>query len=730
MQIRTFLFYSMSILFLLTPLRKGLYFDGDFYVIELIIASLFVLAVLFMAIQKESFIPNDTIWLFALPILLAVSFFNAESPLSAINQTIRWTTYCCFFYLMYFTVSEQKYRKLLVYLIQISGLFLALFSLAAYKGVIFYQSVAVAGRLGGVLQYPNSFAALLVAMILFSLILLSQEKLNKWESLLYGLPIILYITSLLLTSSRAALLICPFAWLLGLIMLPIKQQISFFFYTICSGALAGAITVFFGESTYLVFISLGSAFIFWGIIRLFLKLAESNKIKKFPIRSWFLPIFCSAAIVICVLDLMYWKWMLPNFIQKRFLNVSLANNTFKERLIIAKDALKSSKDFLIFGKGGDGWSVLFTKYQSLPYQTRSLHNGILEWLINTGLLGLVVFLSLFGYYFYSLMKKNRKDVISVAVFVALIFIFLHSLLDFDFSYGTVWFYVLTLLAIGLPKQEKKEIAKQSKSTINKLAFGGLILFSIGVIIISYRFNISNQLFQQANSQQTIEEKLLWTDQSIQSNQYDIDKWNALGLLYSQIPGQEAKTASIARKIKQLEPNNSTADLYSIHLLEKTGNYLEADKLADSSVQIDFYNPLLRQESIQLKTTLALMNDKEKNKEKAAYYAKMGVSEYDQFVKDSIDVKHKLPNENFNSRHFQVNADTQFYGALAAYINKSFKEAEELANQSAKSKNQTISLRSLAIVNNSLEKLHKHAETNKQLVNKKEYKQFAKELENL
>ncbi|WP_299883686.1 O-antigen ligase family protein [uncultured Lacinutrix sp.] len=105
------------------------------------------------------------------------------------------------------------------------------------------------------------------------------------------------------------------------------------------------------------------------------------------------------------------KFNLPlNRILDRVEELSNANESEREtRPVIWKSALPLIKDNIIIGLGtGDANNVLINKYKTEGLKTSTnIHNQYLDYLLRFGVLGLILFLCVFGYALYQSIKLNN-----------------------------------------------------------------------------------------------------------------------------------------------------------------------------------------------------------------------------------------------------------------------------------------------------------------------------------
>ncbi|UPK43154.1 O-antigen ligase family protein [Paenibacillus pabuli] len=113
------------------------------------------------------------------------------------------------------------------------------------------------------------------------------------------------------------------------------------------------------------------------------------------------------------------------------------------RLQMWRDALKLWSEAAWLGHGGETWRSMFRAIQSSPYVGGEVHNGILDQALDTGLIGLML---IAGWFFFTLrtMWRHAPQLLpSVIVFV------LHGAMDFDWSFAFLWMMFIWLAGWAL-----------------------------------------------------------------------------------------------------------------------------------------------------------------------------------------------------------------------------------------------------------------------------------------
>ncbi|MGG7619599.1 O-antigen ligase family protein [Bacillus coreaensis] len=683
MSFRAIIFGFVCLLFIFTPFQKGLYFDSNLYMIELFIFLFFILVVSYQLIRQKQVLLQFPLLIVVLPLCWVVSYFFAETPLGVINQILRWTAYSALFYVMSYVALSEKYRTYLLYLVHLTGIILAFHAILGYMGLIEAEDIILADRLAGVFQYPNTLAVLLGALFLFSIIKILDPLLSRKERVFYGAPIVLYVLLLLFTESRAVIALLPVSWLISLLVLKIADQVRMTILTILAGAWGLIGYQFFAQHHLLLLgtIIVASVALIWvSEYSLKLDIKVEKGVGRIKGIHFILPIVGLGSIVLLALDLFYKGFvsrLLPAAIQDRLYNQP---DTFMERMIIAKDVIRASMDAPIFGFGGNAWGVLYPSYQSLPYQAREIHNGFLEWLINTGWLGLLSFFIVFTYLFIQVFKqiKIEMNYTAISALIFILMIFIHSVIDFNLSFGTIWLFIFTIMAVALPV-EKVSIGSRSKGILitGMSMLVVLVLFSS---VYSYRFLQSNQVYENALEEQSTSVIKTEVYKSLQYNPYDVEKWNALGILLED-------SSTIDKQI-ELEPNNPKVYQNAANLFEEIGNVKKSLVMVEKGLELDAMNNDLRTKEIQLNTNLALSEGKS--------YAEMAIKRYKKYQSDVEKINVALPSQRYNSREFAVSEEAIYYTALSYFHLEQWEDINLIIPDPTKVKNQQVKIRLLVL----------------------------------
>jgi len=215
-------------------------------------------------------------------------------------------------------------------------------------------------------------------------------------------------------------------------------------------------------------------------------------------------------------------------IVSRFENIGLQISLIS-RLIFYKDGLKIFGRSWLLGSGGGAWDYLYRQYQSYKYSSNQAHNFPLQLGIETGMLGILVLLSLvFSLVFISIKymkeinsenngetQKNNDCAVFVnsAVITAIAALLIHSVMDFDFSEAAMLLLFWQLIALFnveikekltlqqmLPFKLKQKMAKSRDNkaeTKGKTLTAAVIVITATACIFSLNFNTASAHAQKA-----------------------------------------------------------------------------------------------------------------------------------------------------------------------------------------------------------------------------------------
>lgn len=129
------------------------------------------------------------------------------------------------------------------------------------------------------------------------------------------------------------------------------------------------------------------------------------------------------------------------------------------RLQMWRDALQLWTEAAWLGHGGDTWRNMFRAIQSWPYVGGEVHNGLLDLALDTGLIGIVLVAGWFLLTLRSIFYFAPQLFPSVLVFG------LHGAMDFDWSFTLFWMLFIWLGAWATALKTETEGVQRSGVTV-------------------------------------------------------------------------------------------------------------------------------------------------------------------------------------------------------------------------------------------------------------------------
>ncbi len=535
---------SGIILFLTwTPFQTAL-FNGQELQFEKPIFWAAILACLLMFLwtaqyYKQIKLKDERDWLavgvLLLPLTYILSLISAASHSLAMNMIIINCIYAIMFIIGLYVLRDKLGNRIIqntimavAYLIVGFGL-LHWFGQGKTAGAIakWFSNTVLNGtythavmtdsnglRLTSVFQYANTYAAFLMAFLFAAVFFATKSK--KWYGkAFHSFMLVPIIVSLLLTLSRGGLVMLPVVFVLLLLFLKPAKQILWILYC----GIAGVASLIISKPVTELGLSLNEAFSSsgalkgWGIllgasaivgllgwvIQSFiapkLEKALSNWSAKKASNMW-IPIgsLVLGGLLIFLFIGTNLKNVLPQNISVRLENINFNQHSVLERFTFYKDAMKVLADYPIIGAGGGAWASLYEQYQNNPYTSTQAHNFFLQYLIEVGLIGFLVFMSFIVYIFYKYIRgyvqtddEGRNSHFLYLILVLSILI--HSILDFNMSY--VFMGILVFLGLGgmASVMNSKPIKKWNvqDSTARNIYSAIVGLASIILLITSIRY---------------------------------------------------------------------------------------------------------------------------------------------------------------------------------------------------------------------------------------------------
>ncbi|WP_110931164.1 O-antigen ligase family protein [Paenibacillus bouchesdurhonensis] len=554
---------GIVILMIWAPFQAGL-FNGlllqfDKPIFWSVIIGSFLLLIWLVAYYKKIKLEDQRDWtavfVILLPITYLISLISAASHYFAMNMMFIQCLYAIMFIIGLYLLQNKQANRFVetttitaAYIIVMFGLLNWLgqgrtasaivkwFSGTVYEGQ-YHQAVwidANGPRLASVFQYPNTYAAFLMAFFFVAVFAITRSR--KWYvQAIHAFMLVPMALSILLTLSRGGLVFLPVVFVALLLFLKPAKQILWIMYCLIAGVgtllIAKPVTDLgqqFHQGLindpakgwgYVLIASVIVAALAWAIQRFLAPKLEQrlSGLSKRKLANLWLPIGSVVAVVILAAVFLGTnaKHLLPGNIGERLENINFQQHSVLERLTFYKDAMKVMMDYPVIGAGGGAWASLYEKYQNNPYLSRQAHSFVMQYLVEVGILGFVVFLAFILFIFYKYIKgyirSSEEQRESYFMYFILVFsLLIHSMMDFNMSYvyiGIIVFLGLAGMAAAMDNKPVKRLAL--KATTARGVYGAVtVVASLILIFTSIRYI-------QANDEVTRGRELMSTSTNFQ-----------------------------------------------------------------------------------------------------------------------------------------------------------------------------------------------------------------------
>lgn len=611
-----FLVSALFFLVLLSPYYRGLYFEYEKYPFLVAVNGIVFIWLLWRIYKKEWFRFGDiTEWLFAGFVLLY--FINiplAADKGLAFQEFLSYAAYLLLFLFIRKLQIPFFLKKLFLLFFGINGLILAVTGFSYQMGWIDPQStflkmsfrdLFLGGRLNASFQYPNTACAYFTMGYIAILTFVLLEEKPSWRTLGFFTSFML-LGAFFFTYSRGGYLTFPLSLVFLLFVFQPQNAARLLTYSLASVVIflpflsKGEELLFQKNPLFFSYLSIaGIIFAISGelITQLFQKRKVAIDRKKLTI------VISTVVVILIVLFVIATKSdFLPKHLTQRIKDINLRTHSVSERFLFYRDALKIFSLRPLNGWGGGAWKALYLKFQSAPYFTESTHNFYAQILVESGIMGLLLFLALFIFIFkkvlYTNSESEREQVLQRGILGVLLMGLLHSLIDVNFSLGafqlTMWFFAGLAISEKESKGEKvqkKRPVHQLKTNIMSTTFfaiaSALLLILCFMMIQSTNYAIRAEYYLN---------KERWKEAaSLAEKSLNFNPWNAeTHFLYSNAlrsyflnqkqPFLRTKSFEEAQKAHRLAPQNYKYTQYLGFLYIEMGKFETGISYLEKAIQ--------------------------------------------------------------------------------------------------------------------------------------------------
>ncbi|MDP4096506.1 O-antigen ligase family protein [Paenibacillus sp. P96] len=733
------LIVGIMLFFVWSPFQAALFngqmldFEKPIYWALTITSILLILVIL--SYYKKFKLEEQRDWLAVLVILLpvtyALSLISAASHYLAMNMVIVQCVYASMFITSLYLLQDRLGNKMIQIIIMtvaylivgfgfinwfgqwiLAGKLVDWFSSAVYQNR--YTSAVMTDsnglRLTSVFQYANTYAAFLMAFLFASIFSLMKSK-TWFGRLTHGFMLVPILVSLFLTLSRGGLVMLPVVFVILLLFFKSARQLLWIIYCVVAGIVSLAVLspitnmglelnqTYNGATAAKGWGLLIAAAAISGVISWLIQQYVAPKLEN-GMQGWasrklsnlWLPVG-SVVIVGVVAFLLIGtslRNVLPENIRVRVEGINFQQHSVLERFQFYEDASKLIADYPIIGAGGGGWATLYEKYQDYPYTSRQAHNFFMQYLVEVGILGFIIFMAFILFVFYKYtrgyIQQNAEERDSYFLyFILTLSILLHSILDFNLSYvfmGMLVFVGLGGMAAAMDSRPVKRL------TLNPGAFRPLYSGVIGIVAIVLVFtglrfiqssNAATEARQVARTSQSFDQIQVAVNEDLSIRPTHPDSLLLLSSLYQaaykQSQNEQFYTADeeLLQRGLEAEPYNKSMYSYLMsHYQLKNGNEkafeILQSKISNYKWDISWYSNLIQQAF-----TLGIQAREQGDIAKQQQYFEAGLNAYQQ-VLDGIAHINDLPDSIILTRQFNLTPEIALNTGKIQFMSNKFAEA--------------------------------------------------------
>ncbi|MNO81159.1 O-Antigen ligase [compost metagenome] len=547
LSVSTWLLLIGLILFLIwAPFQAGL-FNGLTFNFEkpmftaVVVGSLLLIVGLisfFKQIKLEDQRDLLSVLVLLLPITYLISLISAASNYYATNAVLVQCLYAFIFIIAVYMLQNARLHSIIetamiavAYIIVFFGLFNWLGQGRTVSAIVgWFTNIVVNGqyhqavwidsngpRLASVFQYPNTYAAFLMAFLFVAMFAITRSK-KWWGQAIHAFTLVPIALSILLTLSRGGLVFLPVVFVVLLLFLKPAKQILWIIYCIViaiATLLISKPVTSLGQQFHLgeindpakgwFYVLAASVAVSASAVLVQRYLApwlgtKTEKWSSKKLGNLWLPIGSVAAVAVLVFLLLgtNLKHVLPGNIGARLENINLQQHSVLERFTFYKDAVKVIKDYPVIGAGGGAWASIYERYQNNPYTSNQAHSFAMQYLVEVGILGFIVFLAFIIFIFYKyivgyIRSEQQKRDSYFTYFIVVFSILIHSMMDFNMSYvfiGILVFIGLAGMAVAMDNRPLQRLSL--KRGTMRVVYSSVLAISIIIVsLLSLQFIQSN-----------------------------------------------------------------------------------------------------------------------------------------------------------------------------------------------------------------------------------------------
>lgn len=505
----------IAITLLIACFQQGWFYTNQFTSLSLMVGWIaFVTFTSLRNISSNSYFIGQTLWLMPLTltcvciIQLFLSPVNVEAHIESIISFAFFTSFTFVIAKLTGFPSGLQWLQFAWYGVAAITVISALGSLYGLWDIphVIWQRAYDTGaadarmvtRLAGVLQYPNTFGALMAIFVLerlMALSLLANKGVTQPSTVPFYKQVQLVLTlwamtCLLLSGSRGAYLAMLIGWVIGFCILQPQSRTRYVGYTISLSIAAVLIVKPLIQTNlspiphiaiaHLLIITMAVLLLIYGgetyLRKLFCFIINTKYLKEIVCMTFILLLG-----IVTIGFVVITKEFPPIF------NI----DTWLARKIMYQDAWQLFQASPWWGYGGGTWRSAVYHIQQMAYVGKEVHSGYLDLLLNTGVIGFMILLIGLGIIAYSMITTRSPLLPAYSVLL------LHAAIDFDLSYAIVWLLLFLLIGLHVAVITKAQFTENLYPTKPSHAISGNRMIKVKNSLALHKYQLA--ICRMANS---------------------------------------------------------------------------------------------------------------------------------------------------------------------------------------------------------------------------------------
>lgn len=447
-------FWGLCSLIFLAPFFRGLFFAQDQRTALIFAVIIFWLTSLVYYQRKDlTFFKNPLDYLIlGLPLIYIAATISAANYALAVDEVVENLLYFLVFWSTVRLVHTEKNITNIFLVIYLSAITVSIAGLLTASGYLEIKDgflTSDGGTIASTFQYKNSLASFLVAA-LFIGSYLKEELSNTLFKAAAALGNFLLLVVLFSTQSQGGYIVFGIFTVALWFLNPAKKRFNLIFSTVTLTILGIIESKMFLSS--IADKNTGLAWL-WIIAGIALVALGQWAVGRFFKRAAAIQVSFRQLLIVIVIAIIIGSVALGSMGVFQAIQGKIHMFGAMERFTMYQDGLKMVQEKPVLGWGGGGWSEAYNIFQGYGYTARQTHSYFLQVAIETGLIGLVIAVSIWIVYLtkaFKVYKASFKSIhsqsMAAALICAVLAIISHALIDFDLSLSALTIVMFTLMA--------------------------------------------------------------------------------------------------------------------------------------------------------------------------------------------------------------------------------------------------------------------------------------------